>query len=78
VGVVSDNGPGMSEQDQAQLFTRFFRGWAAATTIPGSGLGLSLVKEILETYGGDIAVHSALNQGTTFCFWIPLEKENTL
>jgi signal transduction histidine kinase len=73
VGFVQDNGPGIAEQDQLQLFTRFFRGWAAGTNIPGTGLGLSLVRDILTAYHGDIIVHSAPNQGTTFCFWLPVE-----
>jgi len=72
VGMVSDNGPGISEADQKQLFTRFFRGWAAGTRISGTGLGLSLVRDILRSYRGDIAVKSELRTGTTFVFWIPL------
>ncbi len=76
VGLVTDNGPGIREQDMAQLFTRFFRGWAAGTSIPGTGLGLSLVKEILHLYQGDISVSSAQNMGTTFCFWLPIEKRS--
>lgn len=72
IGMVEDNGPGIREQDLNQLFTRFFRGWAASTDIPGTGLGLSLVKDILKAYGGDIAVHSLPDRGTTFCFWLPV------
>jgi PAS domain S-box-containing protein len=71
IGIVSDNGPGISEQDKAHLFTRFFRGWAAGTNIHGTGLGLSLVKDILQSYGGDITVHSQANVKTMFCFWLP-------
>jgi PAS domain S-box-containing protein len=71
IATISDNGPGIREQDKVHLFTRFFRGWAAGTNIHGTGLGLSLVKEILQSYGGDIAVHSEANVETTFCFWVP-------
>ena len=74
IGLVEANGPGIHEQDLSQLFTRFFRGWAEATDIPGTGLGLSLVKDILQTYGGDIVVRSDLNIGITFCFWLPVSK----
>ncbi len=74
VGVVADNGPGIRDKDLPQLFSRFFRGWAAGTSIPGTGLGLSLVKDILQSYGGDITVRSELNAGTTFYFWLPIAK----
>lgn len=72
LGLVQDNGPGIREDDRAHLFTRFFRGWAAETDIPGTGLGLSLVKEILQAYGGDVVVHSVVGAGTAFCFWLPI------
>jgi two-component system, sensor histidine kinase and response regulator len=77
LGLVADNGPGIREQDIPQLFTRFFRGWAAGTTIPGTGLGLSLVKEILQSYQGGISVSSVQNVGTTFCFWLPLDTRSS-
>lgn len=73
IGMVEDNGPGICEQDLRKLFTRFFRGWAANTDIPGTGLGLSLVRDILMAYGGNITVHSLPDHGTTFCFWLPRE-----
>lgn len=72
IGLVTDNGPGMSAQDQAHLFTRFYRGWAASTTIPGTGLGLSFVKDLLAMYNGDIAVYSVPDEGSSFCFWLPV------
>jgi signal transduction histidine kinase len=56
-----------------QLFTRFFRGWATGTNINGTGLGLALVRDLLHLYGGDIAVNSALDAGSTFCFWLPID-----
>lgn len=73
IGIVEDNGPGINEEDLPSLFTRFFRGWAAQTDIPGTGLGLSLVRDIVRSYGGDIVVHSAHHSGTAFCFWIPYQ-----
>jgi signal transduction histidine kinase len=71
VGIVQDSGKGISENDQPNIFTRFFRGEAAMTNIPGTGLGLSLVKELVEEYGGRIAVRSQIGQGSTFAFWLP-------
>lgn len=73
IGIVEDNGHGIRAEDMPQLFTRFFRGWAAGTSITGTGLGLSLVRELLQLYGGDITVRSTLGMGTTFCFWLPIE-----
>jgi PAS domain S-box-containing protein len=71
VGIVEDTGRGISEQDQKHIFTRFFRGEAALTNIPGSGLGLSLVKEVLGEYSGRVALRSRSGQGSTFVFWLP-------
>lgn len=71
VSQVEDRGRGIPEAEQAQLFSRFFRGWASQSNIPGTGLGLALVKELLHLYEGDISVHSIVNQGSTFSFWLP-------
>ena len=71
VGQVEDNGPGIPPDDIEQLFSRFYRGWAAGSHIPGTGLGLALVKEVLAFYGGDIVVTSQLGAGSCFTFFIP-------
>jgi signal transduction histidine kinase len=70
IGMVADNGRGIPPEDQLELFTRFFRGGAAGTNIPGTGLGLSLVRELLQLYGGDITLSTKLGVGTAFCFWL--------
>jgi len=72
VGQVQDDGYGIQEQDMAGLFERFNRGWAKSSGIPGTGLGLALVRELLNIYEGDIHVSSELDVGSTFTFWIPL------
>ncbi len=41
------------------------------TTIPGTGLGLSLVKELVEDCGGRVVMHSRVGEGSTFAFWLP-------
>jgi PAS domain S-box-containing protein len=72
---VSDTGPGISPDDQAKLFTRFFRGKAGRQSgAPGTGLGLAIAKEIVEMHGGNIEVVSAgvPEQGTTFTVWLPV------
>ena len=70
---VTDNGPGISEADQAKIFERFYRG-SNATTIKssGHGLGLALAKEIVQKHGGIITVKSIKNKGTTFSVIVPV------
>lgn len=72
VGQVQDNGQGIAHEDIKHLFTRFYRGQASASGISGTGLGLSLVREILVLYGGNIRVESKVGEGSTFTFWLPV------
>ncbi|MCB9418951.1 MAG: GAF domain-containing protein [Ardenticatenaceae bacterium] len=77
---VSDNGIGISEENQVRLFTQFFRAEDQAVREQnGWGLGLSIVKKIVEAQGGEIDFVSELNRGSTFTFTIPLAniKEET-
>lgn len=70
---VSDTGPGISEADQARLFQRFFRADDARLRgIPGHGLGLSIVRAIVEQHGGRVFCRSQPGQGSTFGFSLPL------
>jgi PAS domain S-box-containing protein len=72
--VVRDNGIGIPESEQGELFTRFFRSSNALEhAIQGSGLGLTIVESIVTSHGGDISVFSAENQGTTFTVHLPLK-----
>jgi PAS domain S-box-containing protein len=72
--VVADNGIGIPEHEQQHLFTRFFRSSVATeNAIPGTGLGLVIVKHIVEGHGGTISVESAVGQGTTVTVSLPLE-----
>jgi signal transduction histidine kinase len=59
----------------ARAFERFFRA-DQACHIPGTGLGLSLVKEIVQLHGGTIHMDSALNEGTTVSIWLPVARED--
>ena len=70
---VSDNGMGMSAEDQDRLFTRFFRSpTAMSMAIPGTGLGLAIVKNIVDDHGGTIHVDSVPGVGTTIEVTVPL------
>jgi signal transduction histidine kinase len=73
VGAVRDTGIGISEKELPFIFTEFFRTQASkAHTQMGTGLGLTIVKRILETYGGEIGVESEAGQGSCFTFRIPI------
>ena len=73
VGSVQDTGIGITQQELALIFTEFFRTQASkAYTQMGTGLGLTIVKRILETYGGEIGVESEPGQGSCFTFRIPI------
>jgi len=69
--IVSDTGFGIPDSDQSKIFTRFYRGKASATEIPGIGLGLTYVKLLTEAHGGRIAVKSVLGEGTSFIINLP-------
>jgi|GEM_PF-1231290 len=71
VGIaVRDRGIGMSPEQVARVFERFFRADPSGA-IPGTGLGMSLVKEVVEFHGGEVAVQSSPGQGTTVSIWLP-------
>jgi signal transduction histidine kinase len=68
----SDEGIGISADDQRKLFQEFFRSTnPAAVALPGTGLGLTIVKRILERHGGRIEVESELGKGSTFRVRLP-------
>ncbi|MDF2050167.1 PAS domain-containing sensor histidine kinase [Arthrobacter sp. Cr_A7] len=70
---VTDTGMGMSPEDASEVFAKFFRTSSVRrTAIPGVGLGLPISKAIVEAHGGTIEVDSALGQGTTFTFRVPV------
>jgi signal transduction histidine kinase len=69
---VADAGIGIPEEEQAHIFTSFYRGRGSAETTPGSGLGLALVKHFAEAHGGSVAVSSRPGAGSTFSIALPL------
>jgi signal transduction histidine kinase len=76
---VADAGPGMSEQEAARAFDRFYRGSRGGENNgdgPGSGLGLSIVQAIAAAHGGDVAVQTAPGHGTAFRLWLPGSPTN--
>ena len=72
--IVSDNGIGISPEDLKNVFNRFYK--AESSPIQeGTGIGLALVKELVELHHGSITVKSELNKGTRFDIKLPLNKE---
>ena len=70
---VTDEGIGISEDDQRQIFTEFFRGTDPHTLAePGTGLGLAIVHRVAERHRGSVAVDSVLGEGSTFRVRLPL------
>lgn len=68
----TDDGLGISTEDQQSLFTEFFRSTnPVALQVPGTGLGLSIVARIIARHGGSISVESELGSGTTFEVALP-------
>jgi two-component system, OmpR family, phosphate regulon sensor histidine kinase PhoR len=73
--VVSDTGIGIPADEQERLFSRFFRSsLAIADEIQGTGLGLSLVQAVVDSYGGTIGVDSEVGEGTSFTVRLPLSN----
>jgi two-component system NtrC family sensor kinase len=70
---VSDSGIGISAEDQAQIFERFYRVQSPETEdVQGTGLGLAIVKSVVEKHKGRVWVESTLGEGSTFAFLLPL------
>jgi two-component system OmpR family sensor kinase len=65
---VADNGPGLSKEDQARIFERFFRVDPSRqrSAQDGSGLGLSIVDAVMRAHGGSVSVASDLGKGAVF------------
>ncbi|MDI1246751.1 MAG: ATP-binding protein [Rhodoferax sp.] len=67
---VRDHGIGMRAEEVARVFERFYRADSTGK-IPGTGLGMSIVREIIEIHGGEVTVVSQLGEGTTVTLWLP-------
>jgi len=69
---VSDTGYGIAPERQGRIFERFYRAREPGTEqIGGTGLGLSLVKTVVERHGGEVWFESEPGKGSTFGFWVP-------
>lgn len=76
---VSDNGPGIPQEDLPYIFERFYRGEKSRTRSKdskGFGLGLSIAYWIVRNHKGQIEVSNRQPHGTVFCVWLPLAEED--
>ena len=72
---VSDRGVGIPPEDLPRVFEPFHRAANVAGSIPGTGIGLAGVRQIVDQHGGTVAVHSREAEGSTFVVRLPLEPE---
>ncbi|OWV75264.1 ATPase [Rhizobium sp. R634] len=70
---VADSGIGMDAEDLPKLFQPYYRA-RSATGIAGTGIGLNVVKQVVELHGGKVEVASELGKGTTFTILLPIER----
>lgn len=72
---ITDNGIGMDKATAERIFEKFYQGDSSHAT-GGNGLGLAMVKRIVELCGGRIRVKSELDKGTQFTVYLPIEEKN--
>ncbi len=73
--VVSDNGIGMTPEQESQVFEKFYRADASNTAIAGTGLGMSIVRQIVEAHGGAVSVSSEKGVGTAVRVCLPVSTQ---
>lgn len=73
---ITDHGIGIAPSEQTKIFDNFYRvgGASDVHNVKGSGLGLALVKHIVESHGGRVTVSSVLHRGSTFTILLPVER----
>ena len=74
---VRDHGPGIAPADLPGVFDRFYR-TPSARGVPGSGLGLSIVRQVAESHGGTVQAESPAGQGTLIRLRLPVRPVQTL
>jgi two-component system sensor histidine kinase KdpD len=71
---VADRGSGIDDLERSLIFDKFYRGQSQRYRVQGTGMGLAIVKAIIEAHGGRISVTSQLGQGSVFSFGLPIAK----
>jgi two-component system sensor histidine kinase BaeS len=73
---VGDTGPGIEPEEQALIFTPYYRGRASGRFPQGMGLGLTIARDLVVAHGGRLEVDSTPGQGSRFTIWLPLASNN--
>jgi signal transduction histidine kinase len=68
---VTDQGIGMSDEQKDRIYDKFYRADTSDTAVPGLGLGMSIVKQIIADHDGTISIESTPGEGTSVCFTLP-------
>lgn len=71
---VSDEGPGIPEQDRERVFDKFYRRASVRSRTPGSGMGLHIAREIARSHGGDLWMEPGVPRGSIFLLSLPMER----
>ena len=69
---MSDDGPGMSEEEQEKIWKKFYRGDESRNDSSSTGLGLAMVRSLTEAHGGSVKVESSPGRGAKFTIRLPL------
>jgi PAS domain S-box-containing protein len=73
---IKDRGVGIDKNDQDKIFQRYYRSKSQEKKFPGLGIGLYVSKEIVNKHGGDLELTSLKGKGSTFSFWLPINKKH--
>ena len=74
---VADRGSGIDDLERSMIFDKFYRGQSQRYRVQGTGMGLAIVKAIVEAHSGRIEVTSQLGQGSVFSFGLPLAPQGS-
>jgi two-component system sensor histidine kinase KdpD len=72
---VSDEGPGIAHNESEAIFERYYRGYAAQDSVPGTGMGLSIARDIIVAHGGRIWAENGPEKGAWFSFTLPIADQ---
>jgi two-component system phosphate regulon sensor histidine kinase PhoR len=74
---VTDNGRGFDPRQRSRIFEKFYRAEGPGSPVTGAGLGLHIVKSIVEAHGGQVGVETTPGEGSRFAIYIPVVAANT-
>ena len=72
---VRDFGPGIASKNRQRIFEKYYRVEDNTARIPGTGMGLTIARDIVKAHGGDIWVESTLGEGSEFFFTLPVVRK---